>query len=290
MVLWLEKACPQVADLTVEDVRDYRTQMERDGKAPWTVYHHLTVLRILLDQAMRLGWADDNPARQVSLKQPKRVKDKRILTPEEVQWCLDTSLQYRQWINGAVPTVVRLGLYAGLRNEEMCWLKWKHIDWHHRILTIQQTTDPATKQTWKPKPCELRRIDIKQGAIDYLAAVRERQAEKGLVSEFVIPGGGNQSDCARTFLGRPISREQPQKGFGRMLDAERSEGRPVPEGVTVYSFRHTYCTSLLRKPPQGAGLDLRTVMACMGHSSLRVTEGYLNYTEPEEHPSDALPY
>ena len=106
----------------------------------------------------------------------------------------------------------------------------------------------------------------------------------------MIPGGGRQSKHARTYLGRPISRELPQKSFAKMLGAEKEQGHDVPEGITVYSFRHTYCTNLLRKPPHGAGLDLRTAMACMGHSSMHVTEGYLKYIEPEEHPTDGLPY
>ena len=89
-------------------------------------------MRIRLDQAMNLGMIRHNPARQVSLHQPKKLQERRIMTPEEVQWLLATSLQHRHWIHGGLPTVVRLGLYAGLRNQEMAWLKWECIGWECR--------------------------------------------------------------------------------------------------------------------------------------------------------------
>jgi site-specific recombinase XerD len=47
---------------------------------------------------------------------------------------------------------------------------------------------------------------------------------------------------------------------------------------------------LLRKPPHGAGLDIRTVQQYMGHSDMKTTMEYLHYLEPETHPTDQLPY
>jgi site-specific recombinase XerD len=70
-----------------------------------------------------------------------------------------------------------------------------------------------------------------------------------------------------------------------MVDEERTK-----DDITLYALRHTYCTTLLRPPPNGAGLDIRTVQLRMGHSDIRTTEQYLRDIEPEKHPTDALPY
>ena len=69
-----------------------------------------------------------NPARQVSLHQPKKLQERRIMTPEEVLMAAGNLPPAPPLDPRGLPTVVRLGLYAGLRNQEMAWLKWECID------------------------------------------------------------------------------------------------------------------------------------------------------------------
>ena len=61
--------------------------------------------------------------------------------------------------------------------------------------------------------------------------------------------------------------------------------KKMDPGITVYPLRHTYAMSLLR-----AGVEVRTVQRRLGHSSIRTTEGYRHEIEPEQHPTDRLPY
>jgi integrase len=120
---WLRATAPALTDLTELDCRRYEDELS--GRlAPWTVFHHLTKLRLLLDGAMRLGMVPENVARALKLRQPRRETARRILTAEEARTLLEESLKYREWISGGVPTIVRLGLYAGLRDEEMAWVQW----------------------------------------------------------------------------------------------------------------------------------------------------------------------
>ena len=49
------------------------------------VFHRLTKLRLLLDRAVELGMASNNPARGLKLRQPKRVVPPRNLSLEEVE-------------------------------------------------------------------------------------------------------------------------------------------------------------------------------------------------------------
>ncbi len=279
VVGWLEEEeVPNLPALKMEHVQAYRTHLRDQGYAPWTVFHHMTALRILIDQAMHLGMIYENPARQVSLKQPKKIEDRRILNKEEIQWLLDISLCYRQWINGGIPTLVRLGLYAGLRNQEMCWLKWDCIDWDRRFITINESVCEVTGEVWTPKDHELRRLDIKQACMDFLHEEKERQEQEDLLGPFVLPGGGRKRPGFRV---KPLSQDAPQKALLKMLAAEGKQD----SDITVYSLRHTYATMALR-----SGVDLRTLQKRMGHSDLKITMEYLHYIEPEEHPMDKLPY
>ncbi|MFA6110871.1 MAG: site-specific integrase [Candidatus Latescibacterota bacterium] len=276
VVAWMRDTCPDLSQLDEATVREYHLALQA-RYASWTVFQYLTKLRLLLDQAMAMGMLHENPARGLRLRQPKPVQSRRVLTETEVQQLLGASLRHRHWISGGLPTVVRLGLYAGLRNEEMCWLKWDCLDLPNRIITIKQSVAEATGQTWVPKDHKLRRIDVKPACIDYLVEERDRQVATGLLGPFVLPGGGARRPG---FRERPLSQDAAQKAFGKMAVAEGWDPR-----ITIYCMRHTYATMALR-----SGVDVRTLQRRMGHSDLKTTMEYLHFIEPEQHPMDRLPY
>ena len=283
---WLRSHFPDLSQLTVKDCERFRRDLQALTSAPWTIYHRMTKLRLLLDQAIELQMITTNPAREITLEQPKRLKQRRILSLAEVQWVLDTSLLYRQWIHGSLPTVARMGLYAGLRDIEMTWCTWDWIDWDQRILHVVETRCQQTGERWTPKSHEKRALDVKPELIHYLVEERQRQKESDLLNQFILPAGNRyQAD----YIGRPLSQDAPQKAWHKMMSTAAELDQPGLD-ITIYSLRHTYCTTLLRPPPNGAGLDIRTVQRRMGHSDIRTTEQYLRDIEPEKHPTDALPY
>ena len=69
----------------------------------------------------------------------------------DMEWVLSTSLSYRQRLNGGLPSAVRMGLGAGLRDIEMVWFSWDWLDWQHNVIRIGLTTCEATGQEWIPK-------------------------------------------------------------------------------------------------------------------------------------------
>jgi integrase len=274
---WLQENVTDLTDLPPTLIRDRLEEMKKAGSSPWTISNYLTKMRLLLDQAVILEMATHNPAREITLPQPKTASERRVLTEEEAKHLLNASLAYRDWMSGSLPTVVRLGLYAGLRNQEMCWLKWDAIDWNNRIISIRETICDETQRTWVPKDYEMRRLDVKQACIDYLAAERERQTKEEVLSPFVIPGGSKRRPQYRN---RPLSERIPQRAFAKMI-----EGEDLNPDITIYSMRHTYATMALR-----SAVDLRTLQRRMGHSDIKTTMEYLHFIEPEEHPMDKLPY
>lgn len=276
VVGWLETVAPDLTQLSADQVAGYLAALRRQY-SEWTVYHHLTKLRILLDQAVAQGMINENPARKVGQRQPRKANERRILSEEEVREVLEVSLKHRQLISGGLPAVVRLGLYAGLRDEEMCWLKWEAIDWTQRILSIKESVCEVTQRQWVPKDYESRRLDVKEACIVFLEEERERQKGEGILGQFVLPSGHWKQPYYRN---RPLTQEAPQKAFAKMV---RAEG--MDTAITVYCLRHTFATMALR-----AGVDLRTLQQRMGHSDIRTTMEYLHHIEPEQHPLDKLPY
>jgi len=272
---WLRTEHPTL-QLTQADVAAWLASLTAQGYSEWTRHHYLQQLRILLDLARARSMVDANPARDARLPLPKRQRARRILTPQEAGHLLQVSLGYRDRIYGGVPTVVRLGLYAGLRPEEMCWLTWEALDLPARLLHVQQTVAPYGER-WTPKDAELRTLDVKRELVDYLVQERERQRAARIAGPFVLIGGHPRKT---QYRGRVVGSTAIQHAFSAMVAAEGLDSR-----ITLYSLRHTYCTALLR-----AGVDLETVRDRMGHSDIRTTQGYLHALRPEEHPSDVLPY
>ena len=279
---WLRSEYGDLKDLNEEGIQEWLREMRKGNYAEWTVFHYFQKLRLLLDQAVSLKMVPNNPARRIKLREPRVATARRILDEDEIGTFLDVSLNHRQWISGGLPTVVRLGLYAGLRNEEMTWLKWDNVDFRHRIVTIRETTCELTGESWMPKDYEMRRLDVKAACIEYLQEEKERQQASGIVGPFVLPGGGRrrQNLNGQPYSLKPLSADAPQKAFLKMISAEK-----LDPAITIYSFRHTYATMSLR-----SGIDLRTVQRNMGHSKLDTTMEYLHYIEPEKHPTDRLPY
>jgi integrase len=276
VVGWLEKEYPNLKELTPQIIQGHIAALQ--GKySEWTVHQYLVKLRLLLDQALNRHMILENPARQVGFKQPKKTQERRILKEAEIAFILEASLNYRSPLSGCLPAVVRLGLYAGLRDEEMCWLRWEAIDWENRIISIRESKCEETGEVWIPKDYEMRRLDVKGACTAFLEEERKRQEAEGILGPFILPGGNNKQPQYRK---RPLSPEAPQKAFGKMIRAEKRD-----TAITVYSLRHTYATMALR-----SGVDIRTLQKRMGHSDLRTTMEYLHYIEPEEHPMDRLPY
>jgi integrase len=283
VIAWLRKECSNLAELTPDGVRAQLYRM-KEQYTESSVRQFLIKTHLLLDQAVAMGMIAQNPARQVRLRQDlnmrmKAARERRILSEQEIQHLLAICGKYPGYLNGGLPTMVHLGLYAGLRNEEMCWLKWGSIDWDRRIVTVQESVCEQTGESWVPKDYEARRIDVKPACIDYLAQERLRQEAEEILGPFALLGGKRPA-ASSGERAKPVHPDTPSKAFAKMIRDDQWD-----QTITVYSMRHTYATMALR-----SGVDLRTLQKRMGHSDLKTTMEYLHYIEPEEHPMDKLPY
>ncbi len=278
VVAWLQAEHPAL-DLKALDVEAWLRGLRRDY-APWTVYHYGTYLRLLLDRAVELGMLRANVAREVPLPPPRAQAERRSLSTEEAQLVLGASLkpEYASRISGCLPTVVRLGLYAGLRNEEMAQARWEWLDSKRRILTVRAVGSEEGEEAWSPKDDDqARRLDVKEGLVEWLGAERVRQQRAGLLGPYMVVAGHEKQP---QYRGRPIGSEALTHAFAVLV-----AGEGLPGDLTLYCLRHTYASALLR-----AGVDVKTVQARLGHSDLKTTMGYLHAIEAEAHPTDALPY
>ena len=267
---WLKGEVQDLAKLTPQTISE-RFDKRAEELAPKTVVHELSILKLLLDEAVAMGMIKTNPAAFVHLKKPKKANPRKILSLEEIRQVLEASMRYQHLIYGGLPTALRLGLYAGMRDEEMVMLKWASVDLKSRIIEIKESISEAAGKEWVPKDSEFRRVDIKKDLADYLEREKLRQEREGILGDFILPSGHRQ---------KPLHYDSPQKAFSKMVKQEGMNSE-----ITLYCMRHTYATWALR-----SGVDIKTIQKNLGHADLKTTMEYLHYIEPEEHPMDDLPY
>ena len=236
-----------------------------------------------------------NPAAALSAKGGVAKKEKEALTDEQVKILLDT-------VKGLPPYVfVMIGLYAGLRREEILALKWDcvYLDvrtpyisvtraWHAEHNRPVITTELKT-------PVARRDIPIPKCLAECL-----RAAKSNSVSEFVIADSNGEPLAETQFVrlwnyitvrstkeryyysyvnGQPV-RHKVQGKLGEHQPNNSKLVYAIDFHVTPHMLRHTYITNLLY-----AGVDPKTVQYLAGHENSKVTMDIyakVKYNKPEQ--------
>lgn len=187
-------------------------------------------------------------------------------------------------MRGCFPLALRLGLWAGLRNSEVVWLPWEHVDLEERRLFIGKVTSPLGR-TWAPKSdidneeaeTKERWIGMNPDLRNYFIEEKERQQSVGIKTFFVFPAGVVNRPVEH---GKPLSAKTLNDAFQKHL---QWAGFPKQKKLTFYSLRHTFCTELLR-----AGVAIEDVRDRMGHTDIRTTQTYLHAEKTDRHIEDVL--
>ena len=190
-------------------------------------------------------------------------------------------------MRGMFPLAFRLGLFCGLRNSEIVWLPWDHVDLEARILKVTKVTSPLG-QVWSPKSdkeendevTEYREIGLVKEIVDLFKSERERLEEHGLLDFFVFPSGNPRGPVEKGKPHRPTVLNQ---NFQKLLRFCGYPTRKEGGNHTFYSLRHSYATGLLRE-----GEELKTVQERMGHADIRTTQHYLHAVNASEIVEDRL--
>ena len=178
------------------------------------------------------------------------IPPKRKNLTDEEQRALLTGL------TGRALTFAALGLYAGLRREEILGLQWGDIVNDrltvNRAITFPgKSNQPDPDQSLKTKASH-RTIPIPPQLIDILEIAKHN-------SLYVVPA----SD------GGIITRSSVRKLWVYAT-------RIVP-GVHPHMLRHSYATSLYR-----AGVDLKTAQYLLGHSTIQMTAQIYTHIAEED--------
>lgn len=224
---------------------------------------------------------DKSPCNKLPAKGGKPQKERKALTDEQVQKLLSA-------IKGLPPyPFVMLGLYAGLRREEILGLQWDcvHLDdpapfvsvrraWHiehNRPVVTNELKTPAAKRDI-PIPTPLKKCleEVKKNSKSlYVVANREGEPLSGTqfrrVWKYIETRTAKERTYTRYINGQAIKHVVTPK-IGESAAHNKNVIYALDFEVTPHQLRHTYITNLIH-----AGVDPKTVQFLAGHERSQIT-------------------
>ncbi len=231
-----------------------RNDRERGQLAPRTVKHIVDTLRTICRWGVRMSILRRNP---VDAVEPPKVErgEMRALDPSGVGELLSAA----RGSDLEQPIAVAVG--TGLRRGELLGLRWGDVDLDAARLTVRrsvETVDGVTR-TKPPKTARsARSIALPPFVVDVL---RRRHAEQ-LERRLLLGLGRNDGD------GWVFTRadETPWEPGAFSLAFARLVKRAKLRHIRFHDLRHSFGTLAIE-----SGVDLKTVSAALGHSTIAMT-------------------
>ena len=192
----------------------------------------------------------DNPFAGI-LKLDVEDESREAFTPDELKLIFDN-------LDGFTRPLFMLAVWTGLREGDICTLKWEHVFLDSRIIARRTRKTGVRVQ-----------IPISDQLFEFLSSVKKTD------SEYVFP------KHAEMYLTNPDGVSYRIKKF---LDGLGIETTRTPEGRTraisikdLHSCRHTFCYYAGL-----AGIPLTVVQALVGHMSPAMTAHYSEHATMED--------
>ena len=273
------RICPVLGGMKVRDVKPEhcrRVMAQCAGLSYSTQQKTVSTMKQIFECAVDNGLTIRSPAEKLKAGGAK-PKEKEALTAEQCA-------QLEAAVKGTRAYIfVMLGLYAGLRREEICGLRWRDIDLKADPprLTVNHAIRFAGGKAEFPSPLKSKAAHRTIPLPPNLAAALA-QEKRYSTSTFVLhaPDGEHITYQGMRNLVNIINRRGPmtEAQEAKRAARERELGRPIAARktqknivkidfhVTPHLLRHTYITRLIE-----GGLDVKKVQYLAGHDDIRMT-------------------
>lgn len=282
-----------MSDVTADDIRIALVPVSKMSEGLYNTVNML--FKCIFYSAERSQLLDYNPSAGISAKGGKPTKKKDALTDEQVNVLLDTVRELPPYV------FIMIGLYAGLRREEILGLQWDcvFLDAPTPYISVQRAwrayhSKPEISTVLKTKAAR-RDVPIPKCLVDCL---REVKATSN--SMFVIADSEGEplsdSQFHRVWNYVTVRTAKPRACY-KYVNGQRikyminptlgSHQKNNPKlvysldfDVTPHQLRHTYITNRLY-----AGVDPKTVQYLAGHENSKTTMDIyakIKYNKPEE--------
>lgn len=254
----------KLVDLQPDRIQKTYNDKLAQGIHPRTIKMMHTVFHSSLEQAVKMGMIQRNPANAV--KRPRyEIPEMKFLDEVQVNRFLAAAKGDRH------ETLYHLEIATGLRQSEILALRWKDLDWEKRTLLVQHQLSRNFKEGkyfTQPKTRSGRRtIILGKKTIEKLREHWIRQLEekklasnRWIENDFLFP----------STVGTPINQSNLYHSFKSLL--QKSD---LPD-IRFHDLRHTAATLMLNH-----GVPAIIVSRRLGHSRVSVTLDIYGHLIPE---------
>lgn len=231
-----------------------------------TVAYVRTVLRIALQDAVRLGTLAANP---VDRTRPPKQTPRRVdaFTPEEL------AALFRAADGTRVANLLPFLAYSGLRRGEALALRWEDVDFAAATVSVRRSRVSAGGRVYDQEPkteAGVRTVTLPAQALDALRRQREMRAadmRAALARGWRYRNGGW---VFATRTGKPLEPSRVSRDFRRVRDAAGVRALPL------HALRHTAVSLQI-----AAGVPLEIISKRIGHRQVGITADRYGHLLPQ---------
>ena len=249
-----------LADLAPAAVSDWVVALA-DRYAPVTVRKSFNLLRAAMGEAVDRDIIAKDPTRTV--KPPKNPKANPNALDDAGIATLNAVLENVEQSPALLG--IRMALYTGMREGELCALRWGSVDLDAGTITVSEALgrDGATYYAKAPKTGDsARTVPIAPALAAPLAARRAEMAAACLAAGSPFTGDLYVLGDLRGGWMRPQQLSRKWRALADALEIKGVKGtRP-----TFHDLRHTFATVAIK-----SGVDVKTVSSLMGHANAAMT-------------------
>ncbi len=255
----------RLIDLTTTMVQKWENGLIADGYSTSTVTKYHRLLSMTCKHAVMVDDLVKNPCQAV--KAPKQQAPSPNALDVEGFARLAVTLDAMQ--PSQVVTAAYIAMFTGMRNGEVCGLRWREYDAANHTITVTEAIGSAGGSTFSKSPktkVSRRTIPVAPRLADMLerrraAMVAELQT-KGVeltpreFGELFVIG-----DVAGRYM-NPTTLTRAWKSLAETFGLVGTQGRRV----TFHDLRHSFATVAI-----AAGADVKAVAANLGHTNAAMT-------------------
>lgn len=283
----------RMSEITQDDIK--LALVNISGKSESVYGKTVMLYKQIFESAVDSGIIPQSPCRKLG-KGGRAAQEKHALTGDQIK----TLLEAVQTARTDIYPFVMIGLYAGLRREEIMGLRWENVTLdgpapHISVRSALRWSNNRPVLSSELKSAAARRdVPIPPQLVQCLTAHKARSN-----SEFVFSGKDGQPKTESQFQNMwesVVCRMVKERTYTRYKDGKKElitispkKGDKAKNGSYCYTIdfpvsphilRHTYITNLLL-----AGVDVKTVQYLAGHERAKITldiYSHLTYNKPED--------